>query len=94
MKLHELPVNEIFDELELFIMSDYTTTHLQMDDVKTECIDKFFERMEDIASIKGMTNTELKRVWNVVNQIYDTILVEMICEELKEICVGDELPFI
>lgn len=94
MKLHELPVNEIFDELELFIMSDYTTTHLQMDDVKTECIDKFFERMEDIASIKGMTNTELKRVWNVVNQIYDTILVEMICDELKEICVGDELPFI
>lgn len=93
MKLHELPVNEIFDELELFIMSDYTTTHLQMDDVKTECIDKFFERMEDIATIKGMTQTELKRVWNVVNQIYDTILVEMICDELKEICVGDELPF-
>lgn len=93
MKLHELPVNEIFDELELFIMSDYTTTHLQDDGVKWECIQKFFERMEDIASLKGMTKQEIKRIMSVIEQIYDTILIEMISEELEEMCVGDELPF-
>lgn len=95
MKLHELPLYEIINTLE-WVMDDYFIHHLEDEDVQTECIEKFFEHMDGIATFHGMTKMECDMFCDILLSIYDNILNEKKIEENEEELqfeVDEELPF-
>jgi len=82
MRYDNLNLRDIMDEM-AHLMNDYATHHLEDDDVKTECMEKFFDRWHNV-SFQGMTKQEADQFVDVLGSVYDINLKQMLVEEKEE----------